>query len=191
MAGSSDSPLHKCWPGGSLARPMSFPCRGRLHRRTGCDEQERGIMRFLLTSAGRKNASIRDALVDLLGKPIAESSALCIPTAGYGHPQGTPAGARARGRVLPSCVRSCFRARRSGPRLRLRPCGRIRSASGDRARPRASVDGGRRRGTACHGCCVSARPVVQRQSVEAPGASGRGSSESESQGTVLHARPAE
>ncbi len=38
-------------------------------------------MRFLLTSAGIKNASIRDTLVDLLGKPIAESSALCIPTA--------------------------------------------------------------------------------------------------------------
>ena len=43
-------------------------------------------MRFLLTSAGIKNTSIRDALVDLLGKPIAESSALCIPTAMYGHP---------------------------------------------------------------------------------------------------------
>ena len=43
-------------------------------------------MRLLLTSAGIKNASIRDALVDLLGKPIAESSALCIPTAAYGHP---------------------------------------------------------------------------------------------------------
>jgi dipeptidase E len=41
-------------------------------------------MRLLLTSAGVKNASIRDALVDLLGKPIAESSALCIPTAMYG-----------------------------------------------------------------------------------------------------------
>ena len=40
-------------------------------------------MRFLLTSAGIKNASIRDALVELLGKPIAESSALCIPTAIY------------------------------------------------------------------------------------------------------------
>ena len=39
-------------------------------------------MRFLLTSAGIKNTSIHDALVDLLGKPIAESSALCIPTAG-------------------------------------------------------------------------------------------------------------
>jgi dipeptidase E len=50
-------------------------------------------MRFLLTSAGIKNASIRDALVDLLGKPIADSSALCIPTAGYGHPQGSPGGA--------------------------------------------------------------------------------------------------
>ena len=43
-------------------------------------------MRFLLTSAGIKNTSIHDALVDLLGKPIAESSALCIPTAAYGHP---------------------------------------------------------------------------------------------------------
>ena len=43
-------------------------------------------MKFLLTSAGIKNPSIHDALVDLLGKPIAESSALCIPTAMYGHP---------------------------------------------------------------------------------------------------------
>ncbi len=50
-------------------------------------------MKFLLTSAGIKNASIHNALVDLLGKPIAESNALCIPTAGYGHPQGTPGGA--------------------------------------------------------------------------------------------------
>lgn len=50
-------------------------------------------MKMLLTSAGIKNASIRKALVDLLGKPIEESSALCIPTAGYGHPQGTPGGA--------------------------------------------------------------------------------------------------
>jgi dipeptidase E len=50
-------------------------------------------MRLLLTSAGVKNASIHDALVDLLEKPIADSDALCIPTAGYGHPQGSPAGA--------------------------------------------------------------------------------------------------
>ena len=47
-------------------------------------------MRLLLTSAGIKNPSIRDALVDLLGKPIAESSALCIPTAAYGHPMVGP-----------------------------------------------------------------------------------------------------
>jgi dipeptidase E len=40
-------------------------------------------MKFLLTSAGIKNTSIHSTLVDLLGKPIAESSALCIPTAIY------------------------------------------------------------------------------------------------------------
>ena len=50
-------------------------------------------MKFLLTSAGIKNASIEESLVDLLGKPIAESSALCIPTAEYGHPMCTPASA--------------------------------------------------------------------------------------------------
>ncbi len=49
-------------------------------------------MRLLLTSAGIKNTSIHNALVDLLGKPIADSSALCIPTAGYGNPSGSPAG---------------------------------------------------------------------------------------------------
>jgi dipeptidase E len=49
-------------------------------------------MRLLLTSAGIKNASIHDALVDLLGKPIGESSALCIPTGGYGSLYGSPAG---------------------------------------------------------------------------------------------------
>ena len=37
-------------------------------------------MKFLLCSSGISNPSINDALVDLLGKPIAESSALCIPT---------------------------------------------------------------------------------------------------------------
>jgi dipeptidase E len=46
------------------------------------------MMRLLLTSAGIKNTSIHDALVDLLGKPIAESSALCIPTAIYPFPGG-------------------------------------------------------------------------------------------------------
>jgi dipeptidase E len=41
-------------------------------------------LRLLLASAGITNDSIRAALVDLLGKPIAESTALCIPTASYG-----------------------------------------------------------------------------------------------------------
>lgn len=40
-------------------------------------------MKLLLTSAGISNPSIRNALVDLLGKPIAESNALFIPTAIY------------------------------------------------------------------------------------------------------------
>lgn len=42
-------------------------------------------MKLLLTSAGVKNQSIHDALVGLLGKPIAECNALLIPTASYGH----------------------------------------------------------------------------------------------------------
>ena len=45
-------------------------------------------MRLLLTSAGISNTSIHNALVDLLGKPIAESSALCVPTAAYAFPGG-------------------------------------------------------------------------------------------------------
>ncbi|HEX5449448.1 MAG TPA: Type 1 glutamine amidotransferase-like domain-containing protein [Gaiellaceae bacterium] len=42
-------------------------------------------MKFLLTSAGIKNPSINDAMLELLGKPVAECDALCIPTASYGH----------------------------------------------------------------------------------------------------------
>ncbi|HEY6901045.1 MAG TPA: Type 1 glutamine amidotransferase-like domain-containing protein, partial [Puia sp.] len=41
------------------------------------------MMKVLLTSAGIGNPSIHNALVDLLGKPIAESSALFVPTAIY------------------------------------------------------------------------------------------------------------
>ncbi len=47
-------------------------------------------MKLLLTSAGIKNASIQTALLDLLGKPIAQSSALCIPTASYAQPMEGP-----------------------------------------------------------------------------------------------------
>lgn len=45
-------------------------------------------MKLLLTSAGISNQSIHNALVDLLGKPVAEASALFIPTAIYGLPNG-------------------------------------------------------------------------------------------------------
>jgi dipeptidase E len=46
------------------------------------------MMKFLLTSAGIKNTGIHNALVDLLGKPIAESNALCIPTGVQPFPGG-------------------------------------------------------------------------------------------------------
>jgi dipeptidase E len=45
-------------------------------------------MKLLLTSAGIKNTSIENALVDLLGKPVSEANALVIPTAAY--PMGGP-----------------------------------------------------------------------------------------------------
>jgi len=45
-------------------------------------------MRALLTSSGISNPSISKALVELLGKPIAESNALFIPTAIYPFPGG-------------------------------------------------------------------------------------------------------
>jgi dipeptidase E len=49
-------------------------------------------MKLLLTSSGISNPSIEDALVELLGKPIAESSALIVPTAIYPFREG-PSGA--------------------------------------------------------------------------------------------------
>lgn len=45
-------------------------------------------MKFLLTSSGISNQTVHDALVELLGKPISESSALFIPTAIYPFPGG-------------------------------------------------------------------------------------------------------
>lgn len=44
--------------------------------------------KLLLTSSGITNDSIRNALVDLLDKPISEASALFVPTAIYAYPQG-------------------------------------------------------------------------------------------------------
>ena len=51
-------------------------------------------MKLLLTSGGVTNPTIQAALVDLLGKPIAESTALCIPTAQWGHPMCGPTSVR-------------------------------------------------------------------------------------------------
>jgi dipeptidase E len=47
-------------------------------------------LKFLLTSAGIKNPSINAAMLELLGKPIGDCDALCIPTASYGHPNAGP-----------------------------------------------------------------------------------------------------
>ena len=49
-------------------------------------------MRLLLTSSGMRDPSINEALIELLGKPIAESSALCIATGMYPF-AGGPVGA--------------------------------------------------------------------------------------------------
>jgi dipeptidase E len=52
-------------------------------------------LKLLLTSSGISNPSIHDALVGLLGKPIAESSALIVPTAMYPFPDGAAGAWRA------------------------------------------------------------------------------------------------
>lgn len=46
-------------------------------------------MKLLLTAAGISNPSIHNALVELLGKPIAEANALFVPTAIYALPNGS------------------------------------------------------------------------------------------------------
>jgi len=57
-------------------------------------------MKLLLTSSGVSNASIRDALVRLLGKPIEEATALVVPTAILPFPGGPTMAARlVRGEV--------------------------------------------------------------------------------------------
>src|SRR6266542_4068054 len=50
--------------------------------------KEHAPMRFLLTSAGITTTSIHNAVVGLLGKPTAESNALCIPTGVQPFPGG-------------------------------------------------------------------------------------------------------
>lgn len=47
-------------------------------------------MKLLLASGGVTTDLIRERLVDLLGRPVEECSALVVPTAEYGHPWCTP-----------------------------------------------------------------------------------------------------
>ena len=51
-------------------------------------------MKYLLTSGGVTNLSIRSALERLLGKTIAECHALVVPTAQWGHPMCGPGSVR-------------------------------------------------------------------------------------------------
>jgi len=48
------------------------------------------MIKLLLTDSGVRNKTIHDALVGMLSKPIDQCGALCIPTAGYGHPHSDP-----------------------------------------------------------------------------------------------------
>ena len=59
-------------------------------------------MKLLLTSGGVTNPSIRSALVEMLGKPVEECHALCIPTAQWGHPHCGPVSVRGFVAALPS-----------------------------------------------------------------------------------------
>jgi dipeptidase E len=51
-------------------------------------------VKLLLTSGGVTNPSIDSALVQLLGKPVSECRALCVPTAQWGHPMCGPESVR-------------------------------------------------------------------------------------------------
>jgi dipeptidase E len=69
---------------------MSLAVAAGLYAAPQSRSKSGGTLKLLLTSGGVTNASIREALVEMLGKPIADSSALCIPTGMYGHPWNGP-----------------------------------------------------------------------------------------------------
>src|SRR5205823_2159704 len=66
-------------------RPDRVQNRRRQGRGCVRGNLEEAQMKLLLTSAGVWNDTIKNTLVDLLGKPIEESNALCIPTGSWGH----------------------------------------------------------------------------------------------------------
>ena len=107
-------------------------------------------MKLLLTSAGIKNASINDAMLDLLGKPIAECDALCIPTASYGH---APRGIRGAYRFITG------QATTPDVRAGLEVAGSARAHRA--AQPRARALGPRGRG--------DRRPARERRRLLVPG----------------------
>ncbi|HLY77884.1 MAG TPA: Type 1 glutamine amidotransferase-like domain-containing protein [Caulobacteraceae bacterium] len=61
-------------------------------------------MQFLLTSGGFHNATLREALAGMLGKPICEASAFCVPTALHAMPGGGGAVYRAVSAAYPSAM---------------------------------------------------------------------------------------
>ena len=52
-------------------------------------------MKLMLTSGGVTNPTIHAALERLLGRPVSECHALCVPTAQWGHPRCGPSSVRA------------------------------------------------------------------------------------------------
>src|SRR4051794_18001222 len=73
---------------------MTFLSTGGLSIAYGTQTTPGGTLKLLLTSGGVTNPSIHSALVQMLGKPIAECNALCVPTAQWGHPMCGPKSVR-------------------------------------------------------------------------------------------------
>lgn len=63
-------------------------------------------MELLLTSSGIENGSLENALVELLGKPICESTALFVPTGIYPF--------RGGGGMALQAISGCFASSLSG-----------------------------------------------------------------------------
>lgn len=87
--GRAQSWLAWAWAGDVLPYTASF---GRINH---SDKTLGAAVKLLLTSGGVTNPSIHAALVKLLGKPIAKSHALIVPTAQWGHPMCGPASVQA------------------------------------------------------------------------------------------------
>ena len=140
---------------GDLAeRPMSFARRRSL-----------SDMKLLLTSAGIKNPTIQEALVELLGKPISESDALCIPTALYGHPSRPAPGVEVHQRQRAGTPMSDWAGSRWASSSSLRCPASTRSA-GFRwsARPTSCSSTVATPPTCATGCASPASPTSSRRS---------------------------